>query len=200
MPTKPRRPTGLETRAAVKEAALRVFRAHGYSAAGLEEVGREIGVTRSAVLFHFGSKAELLREIVEPFEVHIDAVLAIDLADAPLSPARRRQLIADMVDCYARHRDVFRLIAQDVTCHEPLDIDARIAARRLRFYHLVGGPDLSGRDMTLLDATLGAITIPMFSPNFDLDEDGRETLIDAAASIARKVGRPAKPAALASPR
>lgn len=180
-----RRTSGAETRSALKEAALRVFRARGYSAAGLEEIGRDLGLTRSTVLFHFGSKAELLREIVSPFEVDIDSVLDVDLGLAPLSPARRRRLIEDIFDCYIRHRDVFRLLAQDITSHEPLGIDGRIAARRLRFYLLMAGSEPSRSDMSVLDAAMGALTVPIFSAHFHPDDDTRQRIVEAAVMVAR---------------
>lgn len=191
-----RRPTGAETKAALRQAALVVFRARGYSAAGLEEIGREVGLTRSAVLFHFKSKAELLREIVTPFEVDIDAVLDVDLCLAPLPAAGRRRLIESMMDCYVRHCDVFRLIAQDITSHQPLDIDGRIAARRARFYHLLAGPEPTAADITVLDAAMGAMTVPLFSPHVVLDDQTRALIVDSALRVARQV--PVGPAARAS--
>ena len=197
MTSPPKRPTGAETKAALRNAALVVFRARGYSASGLEEIGREVGLTRSTVLFHFGSKAELLREIVAPWEAEIDAVLDVDLSLAPLSPTRRRRLLENMVDCYVRHRDVFRLIAQDITSHEPLGIDERIAARRARFYHLLAGPTPTPADITVLDAAVGVMTVPLFSPHAQLDEETKRLIVDSANLVARQVsGRPAERASL----
>lgn len=47
------------TRESVLKAALVVFSRKGYSAATLEDVAREAGVTRGAIYWHYGSKAEL---------------------------------------------------------------------------------------------------------------------------------------------
>ncbi|MGH9114262.1 MAG: TetR/AcrR family transcriptional regulator [Acidimicrobiales bacterium] len=185
----PRRPTGDETRRALKDAALRVFRTRGYQSAGLEEIGRELGITRSAVLFHFGSKADLLREVVEPFETEIDRVLDLDLRLAPLSPPRRRRLIRGVLDCYLEHRDVLRLIAQDVTCHAPLGIDERIAARRARIYHLLAGSAPTPSDAAVIDATLGVLMVPLFSPHFQPTADVLDALVDSAALVVRRVQR-----------
>jgi AcrR family transcriptional regulator len=187
MTPSPRRPTGAETKAALREAALVAFRARGYSATGLEEIGRDVGMTRSAVLFHFKSKADLLREIVAPFEVDIDAALDVDLSLAPLTAARRRRLVEGILDCYIRHRDVFRLIAQDITCHEPLDIDGRIAARRARFYQLVAGPAPSVADITVLDAAMGTLTLPLFSPHAEINDETRALIVNSALLVARQV-------------
>ena len=47
------------TRESVLKAALAVFGCKGYSAATLKDVAREAGVTRGAIYWHYGSKAEL---------------------------------------------------------------------------------------------------------------------------------------------
>ena len=47
------------TRESVLKAALAVFSRKGYSAATMEDIAREAGVTRGAIYWHYGSKAEL---------------------------------------------------------------------------------------------------------------------------------------------
>lgn len=51
------------TRAALLDAAARLFVARGYRGVGLEVVAREAGVTRRTVYNQFGSKAGLLRAV-----------------------------------------------------------------------------------------------------------------------------------------
>ena len=45
------------------EEGLVVFADHGYAAAKLEDIGRRAGVSRTAVLKHFGSKQNLFVEV-----------------------------------------------------------------------------------------------------------------------------------------
>src|SRR3712207_207132 len=52
------------TRRALLKAALVVFSRRGYAATTLEEVARAANVTRGAVYWHFGSKAELYNALV----------------------------------------------------------------------------------------------------------------------------------------
>jgi len=57
------------TRASLLRAALAVFSTKGYAAATLEDVAAKAGVTRGAIYWHFGSKAELYtacREALAP--------------------------------------------------------------------------------------------------------------------------------------
>lgn len=55
------------TRETLLKAGLAVFSRKGYSAATLEDVAKEAGVTRGAIYWHFGSKAELYQTLVEVY-------------------------------------------------------------------------------------------------------------------------------------
>ena len=62
-----RRPRGEreETRREILRAAMDVFGANGFQKASLQEIGDRVGMTHSGVLHHFGSKTQLLKEVVE---------------------------------------------------------------------------------------------------------------------------------------
>lgn len=51
------------TRAAILEAAERLFVAHGFAAVSLSEIAKDSGVTKSLIHHYFGSKEELYREV-----------------------------------------------------------------------------------------------------------------------------------------
>jgi AcrR family transcriptional regulator len=59
-----------DTQQAILEAALRVFARAGISAATLEDIAAEAGVTRGALLWHFHSKDELLSSIIKHYGPH----------------------------------------------------------------------------------------------------------------------------------
>jgi TetR/AcrR family acrAB operon transcriptional repressor len=54
-----------QTRQDLLEAALTVFSQKGFTATRLEDVARSAGVTRGAIYYHFGSKAELFGALIE---------------------------------------------------------------------------------------------------------------------------------------
>jgi AcrR family transcriptional regulator len=56
-----------QTRAALLEAAARVYARRGFAGATLEEVAAEAGFTKGAVYAHFGSKENLLLALVEEY-------------------------------------------------------------------------------------------------------------------------------------
>jgi AcrR family transcriptional regulator len=69
---------GSQTRQRIVAAAMHHFAERGFRGARLEDIAADVGITRAAVLKHFGSKDELF------FQVHRDAVLSLPAyLDAP---------------------------------------------------------------------------------------------------------------------
>jgi len=54
-----------QTRQDLLDSALTVFSQKGYAATRLEDVAQSAGVTRGAIYYHFGSKAELFSALIE---------------------------------------------------------------------------------------------------------------------------------------
>ena len=59
------RPRSQATRSAILDAARRLLESDGYHAVGLAAVGRAAGVSRQAIYLRFGSKANLLKALVD---------------------------------------------------------------------------------------------------------------------------------------
>ena len=55
------------TREQLLSKALRVFSKMGYAATTLEDIAREAEVTRGAIYWHFGSKAELYNTLIREY-------------------------------------------------------------------------------------------------------------------------------------
>lgn len=53
-----------ETRAALIEAAIRVLHCSGYNAATTAAISDEAGVSRGAIIYHFGTRAQLMSEVI----------------------------------------------------------------------------------------------------------------------------------------
>jgi len=69
------------TREQLLKAGLAVFSRRGYSAATLEDVAREAGVTRGAIYWHFGSKIELYNALLSEFSARAGAVVQAAASD-----------------------------------------------------------------------------------------------------------------------
>jgi AcrR family transcriptional regulator len=53
---------GEQTRAAIAEAALRMFREQGYEATTMRAIAKEVGVATGNAYYYFDSKEELIQE------------------------------------------------------------------------------------------------------------------------------------------
>ncbi|QNP74151.1 TetR/AcrR family transcriptional regulator [Streptomyces roseirectus] len=64
------------TRKAVLVAAARLFEEYGYAGTSISDVARSSGYTSGALYFHFGSKEDLARSVVEAHFAHWPPVIA----------------------------------------------------------------------------------------------------------------------------
>lgn len=81
----PRSARGEHARRAILDAALQQFSAYGYRRASMEDLARAAGLSRPSLYFHFGSKEELFRALVQ--RLHDQQLAAAERAlelDAPL--------------------------------------------------------------------------------------------------------------------
>jgi AcrR family transcriptional regulator len=89
------------TRQSILEAAARIFRRDGYSAARLTDIAAEIGMKAGSLYYHFGSREALVEAVMEigtrrTHQAVLDAVAALPPdagALARLEAATRRHLI-----------------------------------------------------------------------------------------------------------
>jgi AcrR family transcriptional regulator len=58
------RPATLERRKEILRAALEIFGARGYNKGPLAEIAEQVGMTHAGILHHFGSKDQLLLEVL----------------------------------------------------------------------------------------------------------------------------------------
>jgi TetR/AcrR family transcriptional regulator, acrAB operon repressor len=69
------------TRETLLQAALKVFSRKGFAAATLEDVAREAGVTRGAIYWHFGSKAELYAALTRAYSARSGEIVQAAAAE-----------------------------------------------------------------------------------------------------------------------
>ena len=71
-----------DTRDRILETALDLFIERGYDKTSLREIAKRVGVTKAALYYHFSSKEEIIRTIVQPLFDHLES-LAGALASQP---------------------------------------------------------------------------------------------------------------------
>jgi AcrR family transcriptional regulator len=99
-----RRRPAAETRADILKSAERRLREAGPGALRLDEIAADVGISRQAVLHHFGSREGVLRAVVEQAWGGLFKDLA-GLADSDLDPTG----FVELVDDVARRRGNARL-------------------------------------------------------------------------------------------
>lgn len=177
---------GARTRAAIITTALRAFRRDGYDGATLAGIADELGITRSAVLHHFNSKAALLREIVEPFVAQLDDLLDRIEALQPIPNRVRRRLLTEVVDLVADNRDVAAMLTVDRAVNAHLAPDLQVADRASRFVAITVGTEGSGLAATRSLAALGSVVRPLAAADDLVDFDDpvtRRLLVDSALAV-----------------
>ncbi len=193
---------GERTRAAIMATAVAAFRRDGYDRATLAGIADELGITRSAVLHHFKSKAALLREVVMPFIGQLDGLLDRVEALQPIPNRVRRRLIAEIVDLVADNRDVATMVIIDRSVNAHLDPDLQVGARAARFLAITVGTEGSPLAATRSLAALGSVVRPLAAADEVVDFDDpvtRRLLVDCALAVL-KVPLPVSPGSAPSPR
>jgi AcrR family transcriptional regulator len=182
----PRR-TGEQTRQAILVAAAEAFRELGYDVATLEQIATRVGVTRAAILHYFGTKDELLGEIVRPFMAGLDALIDDHMDDRALTPRRQRELIACLVDFLCDNRVVAGLVVRDITAQRHLDPSLQIVDRAARFVAIATRNNDQPYAGVAALAAVGAVVRPLSAP---------EALVDLSTPASRRVVVEASLAAL----
>lgn len=92
------------TKQQILRAARKLFAQHGYEATTTRMIAEKVGVSQSAISFHFETKENLCKAAVEYTARNIGAALqpAYDAVDAafekgPVSPERAMELIAELL-------------------------------------------------------------------------------------------------------
>jgi AcrR family transcriptional regulator len=146
----------LSTRAQILDAARRLFVRQGYQHTSIREIAEQLGMTKTAVLYHFPTKADILAAVAEPF---ID-----DLAATLDRATTREEVFAGMLDVYLRHRALLRdnvmhdlaLLAQGPTVRRFTEL--MFLANRM-----AAGPDPTLREKVRAAQAIAALSDPVIA-------------------------------------
>lgn len=105
-------------------AAAAVFSDKGYRASTIQDIGRELGTTSAALYYYFGSKQEILGElIVRP--VRQLREMAAEVAQSPLSNREKLgEIVRRHIDMMLKQRELFTIFLR-----ERVELEAQHAGR-----------------------------------------------------------------------
>ena len=124
------------TRAQILAAAARRFAEHGYSRTRLEDVGEDVGVVRSAVLYHFHDKRQLYRAVLDDlFGALLEQLQSALVASGTLSE-RIETAVSVFVDYMAQRPDAAR-IAMRESVHSDPEIVSEMRSHAAPYFSLL---------------------------------------------------------------
>lgn len=109
-PGRPKKSEAQDTKAALLQAAVRLFAENGYAGTSIRAIAREVGLSESVLYAHYGSKQEIF-----------------DAATRRLGPAGVRSVLAEL-DAEGVDRDPARCLRQ--LCERAIDVWDTEEARR----------------------------------------------------------------------
>ncbi|MBX3271669.1 MAG: TetR family transcriptional regulator [Sandaracinaceae bacterium] len=106
----------MDVRAQILDVATRRFAAHGYDGTSLSAIADDVGIKKPSLLYHFPSKDDLHRAVLEQVVDRWNAVLPHLLA-AAASQDRFDTLLSETVRFFTEDPDRARLILRETLDH-----------------------------------------------------------------------------------
>lgn len=162
-----------QTRGRILEAAGRRFAAGGYAGTRLEDVGQDVGIGRSAVLYHFKDKKLLYRAVLDDLFGGLLEVLQVSLFAEGALVDRLEEAVCEFVDFMGRHPTAARLAMREL-----IDLDSEIREE----FHLRVRPFLALLEMIFEEGERSGVFHPVCSdPYHFLSTIAGSTLFYVAA-------------------
>jgi len=159
--------------------ALSMFVELGFSRTSLQQIADELGITKTALYYHFDSKASLVEAVVQPT---IDAANSF-LAEMTESHWDSTTLLARYFDLIGAQRMVFRALLKDPTGFTVIDAGEWLANWEEKVQDHFAGPqptlERRVRALTALSALHRTAVL--------LSEEDPAELREIAVSVAEEV-------------
>lgn len=124
----------------ILEVSLELFVRRGYSAVSVREIAEHVGLTKTAVLYHFPSKGDIVAALVEPLLTESEA--AVESAAALDDPQDRCWAVVEgLLDIMLAHSRLLQIQMQDQALAADPATFARLRDLALAAQHLIAGPD-----------------------------------------------------------
>jgi TetR/AcrR family transcriptional regulator len=103
-----------DVRTQILEEATRLFAASGFDGTPLQAIADEVGIAKPSLLYHFPSKDELRRAVLEQVLSHWNEVLPRLLQAATTGEHRFESLISEVVGFFTADADRARLLVREM--------------------------------------------------------------------------------------
>ncbi len=167
---------GPSRRQLILDTARAAFAERGYDGTSVGEIAGSIGVSKSAVSFHFPSKEDLLVALVEPFFAEMDELF--DPQPSPSWPDGVLELAGDYFDVLIRHHDIAVWIDADRSVQ--VRYETQVSALFSRMADAITGPDPDPAAHVRALAAVGGLWRPLRLLDDAALGEHRSELLEAA--------------------
>ena len=101
-------------RAAIRDAATRLFAAQGYASTSIADIAADCRVSKALLYHYYRDKEHLLRDIAESYVERLQQIVVEVAAEELPPPAHLRRLIARFMGEYEHSTARHRVLVQDV--------------------------------------------------------------------------------------
>ncbi len=143
-----------DTKQRIQAAARELFARKGVQKTSLQEIADQLGITKPALYYHFASREELVRSIVQPL---IDAGQDFLAQQERASEIEARALLEGYFDFHYRHRADILLVLSEISLLVELGLVEVVMAWRARLAELLFGPEPTLAQATRAIVALGGL-------------------------------------------
>lgn len=101
-----------DTRERIQRVAVQLFTEHGYDKTSLREIAEHLEVTKAALYYHFKSKEDIVRSLVEDHYGRMDDLIAWG-RQQPRTPDTRQEILRRYMTILDEGDAVFRMLHQN---------------------------------------------------------------------------------------
>src|ERR1700678_326588 len=100
------------TRARIQAVAVELFTEQGYDKTSLREIAERLDVTKAALYYHFKSKEDIIRSLIDDYFAQVDDLVQWG-KQQPKTPAMRTELLRRYLDMVVDRQQVYRMLQQN---------------------------------------------------------------------------------------
>lgn len=104
-------PRTSDTKQRIQDAARELFAEKGAQRTSLQDIATRLGITKPALYYHFSSREELVRSIVQPFLDEGEALIRRYEAAGRFD---KRELLEEYFDLQYKYRDVLAFVLSEL--------------------------------------------------------------------------------------
>ena len=168
-----------DTRARILDVALELFSEHGYEKTSLREIADRLGVTKAALYYHFKTKDDIVRGIVEKMAAPLDDAIAFG-EGKEWSPELRDELIRRFAAGMGERSPLLRFFHENQPALRESTAGLLFKERMIKMIALLHGPEPTFRDKLRATVALSSMHFAMFLHKTEC-EDGPESPANPAA-------------------